>query len=159
MRPAGYAVYRCKRHACGMAPKASVTRIRRIFRPSCAVPASIRRLSTAQPRYRSIVEDPIWYALYLPIAALVERGTPDRLPATGPNRDLPALQLRHPAGAAGADRGLRRMKVKHEMWTLVALDDCSGIRGSAGAGVFSSRQGMRGAHLSPFTFHFSLPSK
>ncbi len=28
-----------------------------------------------QPRYRSIVEDPIWYALYLPIAALVERGT------------------------------------------------------------------------------------
>jgi hydrogenase-4 component B len=28
-----------------------------------------------QPRYRSVVEDPFWYALYLPIARLVERGT------------------------------------------------------------------------------------
>jgi len=27
------------------------------------------------PRYRSIVEDPIWYAVYLPIARLVERAT------------------------------------------------------------------------------------
>ena len=28
-----------------------------------------------QPRYRSTVEDPIWHFLYLPIAALIERGT------------------------------------------------------------------------------------
>ena len=28
-----------------------------------------------QPRYRSLVEDPIWYILYLPVAAIVERGT------------------------------------------------------------------------------------
>ena len=27
------------------------------------------------PRYRSIVEDPIWYAVYLPVARLVERAT------------------------------------------------------------------------------------
>ena len=29
----------------------------------------------SQPRYRSIVEDPFWYWLYLPLARLVERGT------------------------------------------------------------------------------------
>ena len=29
----------------------------------------------SEERYRSIVEDPIWYWLYLPIMRLVERGT------------------------------------------------------------------------------------
>ncbi len=29
----------------------------------------------AQPRYRSVVEDPFWYWIYLPIARLVEHGT------------------------------------------------------------------------------------
>jgi hydrogenase-4 component B len=49
--------------------------IRRIFSPFMRRSHDHPTPFDAQPRYRSVVEDPFWYALYLPIARLVERGT------------------------------------------------------------------------------------
>ena len=49
--------------------------IRRIFSPFFRRTREHPSPFDAKPRYRSIVEDPIWYWLYLPIVRLVERGT------------------------------------------------------------------------------------
>jgi len=49
--------------------------IRRIFSPFLRRTREHPSPFDAQPRYRSIVEDPFWYWLYLPIAKLVEHGT------------------------------------------------------------------------------------
>jgi NADH:ubiquinone oxidoreductase subunit 5 (subunit L)/multisubunit Na+/H+ antiporter MnhA subunit len=49
--------------------------IRRIFSPFLRRTREHPSPFDAKPRYRSIVEDPFWYWLYVPIARLVERGT------------------------------------------------------------------------------------
>ena len=49
--------------------------IRRIFSPFFRRTREHPSPFDTQPRYRSIVEDPIWYWLYLPIVRIVERGT------------------------------------------------------------------------------------
>ncbi len=49
--------------------------IRRIFSPFFKRTREHPSPFDAKPRYLSIVEDPLWYWLYLPIARLVERGT------------------------------------------------------------------------------------
>jgi len=49
--------------------------IRRVFSPFFKRTREHPSPFDAQPRYRSIVEDPFWYWLYLPIARLVEHGT------------------------------------------------------------------------------------
>ena len=49
--------------------------IRRIFSPFFRRTREHPSPFDLKPRYRSIVEDPIWYWLYLPIVRLVERGT------------------------------------------------------------------------------------
>ncbi len=49
--------------------------IRRIFSPFFRRTREHPSPFDQKPRYRSIVEDPIWYWLYLPIMRLVERGT------------------------------------------------------------------------------------
>ena len=49
--------------------------IRRIFSPFFKRTREHPSPFDTQPRYRSIVEDPFWYWLYLPIAKLVEYGT------------------------------------------------------------------------------------
>ncbi len=49
--------------------------IRRIFSPFFKRTREHPSPFDTQPRYRSIVEDPFWYWLYLPIARIVERGT------------------------------------------------------------------------------------
>jgi len=49
--------------------------IRRIFSPFFKRTREHPSPFDAQPRYRSLVEDPFWYWVYLPIAALVARGT------------------------------------------------------------------------------------
>jgi hypothetical protein len=49
--------------------------IRRIFSPLFKRTRQHPSAFDARPRYLSIVEDPLWYWLYLPIAWLVERGT------------------------------------------------------------------------------------
>ena len=49
--------------------------IRRIFSPVFKRTREHPTPFDAQPRYRSIVEDPFWYWLYLPIARVVEHGT------------------------------------------------------------------------------------
>jgi hydrogenase-4 component B len=49
--------------------------IRRIFSPFFKRTREHPSPFDAQPRYRSLVEDPFWYWVYLPIAALAERGT------------------------------------------------------------------------------------
>ncbi|MFT3849146.1 MAG: hydrogenase 4 subunit B [Propionivibrio sp.] len=49
--------------------------IRRIFSPFFRRTREHPSPFDAKPRYRSIVEDPIWYWLYLPIVRVVERGT------------------------------------------------------------------------------------
>ena len=49
--------------------------IRRIFSPFFKRTREHPSPFDAQPRYRSIVEDPLWYWLYLPLARLVEHGT------------------------------------------------------------------------------------
>ena len=49
--------------------------IRRIFSPFFKRTREHPTPFDTQPRYRSIVEDPFWYWLYLPIAKLVEHGT------------------------------------------------------------------------------------
>jgi hydrogenase-4 component B len=49
--------------------------IRRIFSPFFKRTREHPSPFDTHPRYRSVVEDPFWYWLYLPIARLVERGT------------------------------------------------------------------------------------
>jgi len=49
--------------------------IRRIFSPFFKRTREHPSPFDSQPRYLSIVEDPFWYWLYLPIAKIVERGT------------------------------------------------------------------------------------
>ena len=49
--------------------------IRRIFSPFLHRTREHPSPFDAKPRYRSIVEDPFWYWLYVPIVRLVERGT------------------------------------------------------------------------------------
>ena len=49
--------------------------IRRIFSPFLRRTREHPSPFDAKPRYRSIVEDPFWYWLYVPIMRLVERGT------------------------------------------------------------------------------------
>jgi formate hydrogenlyase subunit 3/multisubunit Na+/H+ antiporter MnhD subunit len=49
--------------------------IRRIFSPFFKRTREHPSPFDARPRYRSIVEDPLWYWLYLPVARLVERFT------------------------------------------------------------------------------------
>jgi len=49
--------------------------IRRIFSPFFKRTREHPSPFDTQPRYRSIVEDPFWYWLYLPIAKIVEHGT------------------------------------------------------------------------------------
>ena len=49
--------------------------IRRIFSPFMRRTREHPSPFDDKPRYRSIVEDPFWYWLYLPLARLVERGT------------------------------------------------------------------------------------
>jgi len=49
--------------------------IRRVFSPFFKRTREHPSPFDAQPRYRSIVEDPFWYWAYLPIARLVEHGT------------------------------------------------------------------------------------
>ena len=49
--------------------------IRRVFSPFFKRTREHPSPFDAQPRYRSIVEDPFWYWVYLPIARLVEHGT------------------------------------------------------------------------------------
>ena len=49
--------------------------IRRIFSPFFRRTREHPSPFDAKPRYRSIVEDPIWYWLYLPLVRIVERGT------------------------------------------------------------------------------------
>ncbi len=49
--------------------------IRRIFSPFFKRTREHPSPFDTQPRYRSIVEDPFWYWLYLPIARIVEHGT------------------------------------------------------------------------------------
>jgi len=49
--------------------------IRRIFSPFFKRTREHPSPFDTQPRYRSVVEDPFWYWLYLPIATIVERGT------------------------------------------------------------------------------------
>ncbi len=49
--------------------------IRRIFSPFLRRTREHPSPFDAKPRYRSIVEDPFWYWLYLPIARIVEHGT------------------------------------------------------------------------------------
>ena len=49
--------------------------IRRIFSPFLRRTREHPSPFDAQPRYRSVVEDPFWHWLYVPIARLVERGT------------------------------------------------------------------------------------
>jgi hydrogenase-4 component B len=47
--------------------------IRQIFEPFFRMERELPTPFDKQPRYRVVVEDPIWHALYLPIAALVMR--------------------------------------------------------------------------------------
>ncbi len=47
--------------------------IRQIFEPMFRMTRELPTPFDAQPRYKVTVEDPLWYWLYLPIAALVER--------------------------------------------------------------------------------------
>ena len=49
--------------------------IRRIFSPFFKRTSEHPSPFDTEPRYRSIVEDPFWYWLYLPIAKIVEHGT------------------------------------------------------------------------------------
>ena len=49
--------------------------IRRIFSPFFKRTREHPSPFDTHPRYRSLVEDPFWYWLYLPIARIVERGT------------------------------------------------------------------------------------
>ena len=49
--------------------------IRRVFSPFFKRTREHPSPFDTHPRYRSIVEDPIWYWLYLPIARIVEFGT------------------------------------------------------------------------------------
>lgn len=49
--------------------------IRRIFSPFFRRTREHPSPFDAKPRYRSVVEDPLWYWLYLPLARLVEHGT------------------------------------------------------------------------------------
>ena len=49
--------------------------IRRIFAPFLRRTREHPSPFDEKPRYRSIVEDPLWYWLYLPIAKIVEHGT------------------------------------------------------------------------------------
>ena len=49
--------------------------IRRIFSPFFRRTREHPSPFDLKPRYRSIVEDPIWYWLYLPLVRIVERGT------------------------------------------------------------------------------------
>jgi len=49
--------------------------IRQIFSPFFRMTREHPSPFDAEPRYRVVVEDPLWYWLYLPVARLVERGT------------------------------------------------------------------------------------
>ena len=49
--------------------------IRRVFSPFFKRTREHPSPFDAKPRYRSVVEDPLWYWLYLPLARLVEYGT------------------------------------------------------------------------------------
>ena len=49
--------------------------IRRIFSPFFKRTREHPSPFDAQPRYRSLVEDPFWYWLYLPIARIADHGT------------------------------------------------------------------------------------
>ena len=49
--------------------------IRQIFSPFFRMTSERPSPFDAQPRYRRVFEDPIWYWVYVPIARLVERGT------------------------------------------------------------------------------------
>ena len=49
--------------------------IRRVFSPFFKRTRQHPSPFDSQPRYRSIVEDPLWYWLYLPVAWIVERLT------------------------------------------------------------------------------------
>jgi hypothetical protein len=47
--------------------------IRQIFEPVFRMQRELPSPFDARPRYRVVVEDPIWHALYAPIAAAVAR--------------------------------------------------------------------------------------
>ena len=71
--------------------------IRQIFEPFFRMQRELPSPFDVAPRYRVVVEDPLWDWLYLPVADVVERlSRAGRPAAAGPHRDLPALQLRLP---------------------------------------------------------------
>jgi hypothetical protein len=47
--------------------------IRQIFEPFFRMKRQLPSAFDPQPSYKVTVEDPLWYGLYLPLAALVER--------------------------------------------------------------------------------------
>jgi hydrogenase-4 component B len=89
--------------ACRTPPRASASRSGRSSSPSSASSGPADARSTRSRATAWKVGDHFWHWLYLPVArAGPKRVAPGRPAAAGTHLDLPDVQLRHAAGAAGA---------------------------------------------------------